>query len=310
MTSREPASLPAVPAHISYRQRWILAARPKTLPAAIAPVLIGCGVAIGAHGFQFGPAAAALAIALLLQIGANLVNDVGDFQHGTDTSERLGPLRVTQAGLLTPRQVWLGAVVVFIAAGLLGIYLAWTSSWVVLLIGAACILGAVMYTSGPFPLSRIGLGEVFVFLFFGLVAVCGTVYVQIDGVPAGAFLGGSAAGVLIVNILVVNNVRDLQTDRKAGRKNIPVLFGRRAGEIEFIAMQAAAFLIPVGAWLTGAGSPWVLLSWLSLPLAIRLARRFHAAPAGKGLNMILAQTAQFVLVYSALLAIGFVFPAQ
>ena len=299
---------PLASSQISYLRRWVLAARPRTLPAAVAPVLIGCGVAVGAHGFQLGPAAAALAIALLLQVGANLVNDVGDFQQGTDTSERLGPLRVTQAGLLTPRQVWLGSVVVFGAAGLLGIYLALESSLVVLAVGAACILGAVIYTSGPFPLSRIGLGEVFVFLFFGIVAVCGTAYVQLHSVPLEAVLGGCAAGVLIVNILVVNNVRDLHTDRKAGRKNIPVKFGRQAGEIEFLIMQAAAFLIPTGAWLTRTGSAWVMLSWLSLPLAVGLARRFHATPAGKGLNLILAQTAQFALVYSALLAIGFAFP--
>jgi 1,4-dihydroxy-2-naphthoate octaprenyltransferase len=299
---------PPPSSQISYLRRWLLAARPKTLPAAVAPVLIGCGVAIGAHGFQLGPAAAALAIALLLQVGANLVNDVGDFQQGTDTSERLGPLRVTQAGLLAPRQVWLGSAVVFGAAGLLGIYLALVSSWAVLLVGAACILGAVIYTSGPLPLSRVGLGEVFVFLFFGIVAVCGTAYVQLHGVPISAILGGCAAGVLIVNILVVNNVRDLLTDRKAGRKNIPVKYGRPAGEIEFLTMQAAAFLIPVGVWLTGTGSAWVMLSWLSLPLAVGLMRRFHATPAGRGLNLILAQTAQFALVYSALLAVGLALP--
>ena len=182
-------------------QRWVLGARPRTLPAASSPVLIGWGAALGLGQFRLMPALAALLCALLIQIAANLINDVVDFQKGTDTAERLGPLRVTQAGLLTPRQVWVGIAVIIGLAALTGLYLAFTAGPVVLIIGAACLLGAFAYTTGPFPLAKNGLGDLFALLFFGLVGVCGTVFVLVGKVPASAWWGGLGAGVQITNIL-------------------------------------------------------------------------------------------------------------
>lgn len=211
----------------------MLASRPKTLPAAISPVLVGWGIAIGIEGFQLLPALAALLCAVLIQIGTNLVNDVVDYQKGADTSERLGPVRVTHTGLLTPRQVWRGVFITFGLAALVGLYLVFDAGWPVLVIGGASILAGFLYTVGPYSLTNIGLGDLFVMLFFGFVAVCGTVFVVAGSGPLSAWLSALGVGALVTNILVVNNTRDMETDRQTGRKNIPVLFGRKGGKIEF-----------------------------------------------------------------------------
>ena len=289
---------------INIFQRWVLGARPRTLPAASSPVLIGWGVALGIGQFHVLPAMAALLCALLIQIAANLINDVVDFQKGTDSSERLGPLRVTQAGLLTPHQVWMGVGVTIGLAGLAGLYLAYTAGALVLVIGAACILGAFAYTMGPFPLAKNGLGDLFALLFFGLVGVCGTVFVLTGKVPAAAWWGGLGAGVQITNILVVNNVRDIESDRRAGRKNIAVVFGRKGGELEYFILLVIAFVVPLAAFGLGQVPAWALLTYLSLPEAVTLARTFHQTPTGRKLNGILAQTARLLLFYSVLFGFG------
>ena len=235
-------SAAAPPARGDALRALLLASRPKTLPAAAAPVVMGSAVAAAAGGFRPGPALAALAGGLLIQIGTNFTNDVMDFKKGTDTAERVGPLRVTLAGLLTPAQVLAGAVVAFGLAAFCGIYLAAVAGWPVIAIGLASIAAGVAYTAGPAPLAYNGLGDLFVMLFFGFAAVCGTVFVQLGRVTTLAVAGALTAGAFATAILVVNNVRDVETDRKAGRRTIPVRFGRGAGVAEYVALLALADL--------------------------------------------------------------------
>ncbi len=283
---------------------WMLAARVRTLPAAAAPVVVGTGAAIGTGQFRLFPALAALVGALLLQIGANFTNDLFDFLRGADTAERVGPVRVTQAGLLTPRQVRAGMGVVFGAAILIGVYLIVVGGWPVVLIGLTAILAAIAYTGGPFPLGYHGLGELFVFLFFGLAAVGGTYEVQAGTVHAIAWWAAVPIGLLAVAIIVVNNLRDIATDRAAGKRTLAVRLGVRGTQAEYIALLVVAYLIPLLMWVTGvAASAWVLLALFSLPLAPPLVRRL-LRERGRALNGVLAGTARLELVYGLLFAIG------
>ncbi len=282
----------------------MLAARVRTLPAAAAPVVVGTGAAIGTGQFRLFPALAALVGALLLQIGANFANDLFDFLRGADTAERVGPLRVTQAGLLTPRQVRAGMGAVFGAAAVIGVYLIVVGGWPVALIGLTAILAAIAYTGGPFPLGYHGLGELFVFLFFGLAAVGGTYEVQAGTVHPVAWWAAAPIGLLAVAIIVVNNLRDIATDRAAGKRTLAVRLGERWTRAEYIALLAIAYLIPPLMWVTGiAASAWVLLALFSLPLAPPLIRRL-LRERGRALNGVLAGTARLELVYGLLFALG------
>jgi 1,4-dihydroxy-2-naphthoate octaprenyltransferase len=283
---------------------WLLASRPRTLPAAAAPVVVGSAVAFGDGGFRAGPASAALLGALLIQVGTNLVNDVADFERGTDTAERVGPLRVTQAGLLAPRAVKWGAAAAFGLATLCGVYLAAVAGWPVVAIGLVSIFAGIAYTAGPYPLAHHGLGDLFVLLFFGFVAVCGTVFVQLGRVPPLAWGAALPVGALATAILVVNNVRDVETDRAAGRRTLPVVLGRSAGVFEYIALLAVAQVAPFV--LVAFGAPLgALLPAGTLPSAVRLAKRV-ATGRGPALNAALAGTAQLLLLYALLFAAGIV----
>lgn len=283
---------------------WVLAARVRTLPAAAAPVIVGTGAAIGTGHFALVPALAALAGALLLQIGANFANDLFDFLRGADTAERVGPLRVTQAGLLTPRQVRAGMGVVFGAAALIGVYLVIIGGWPIVLIGLTAILAAIAYTGGPFPLGYHGLGELFVFLFFGLAAVGGTYDVQAHGMHAVAWWAATPMGFLAVAIIVVNNLRDIATDRAAGKRTLAVRLGERGAQAEYLLLIALAYVVPLVMWLAGmASSAWILLVFFSLPLTPPLVRRL-LRERGRALNGVLAGTARLELVYGLLFALG------
>jgi 1,4-dihydroxy-2-naphthoate octaprenyltransferase len=284
-------------------QRWLLAARPKTLPAAAAPVLVGTAVAISESVFWAGPALAALSGALLLQIGANFANDVFDYKKGADTSERLGPIRVTQTGLLTPRQVMVGMWLTFGLAALVGLYLIWVGGWLVIAMGLLSIASAIAYTGGPFPLGYHGLGDLFVFIFFGLVAVCGTYYVQAGTVSPLAVWSAVPVGLLIVNILVVNNLRDIDTDRATGKRTLAVRLGTRGTRIEYLLLLAIAYATPLLMCLIGVTGPWVTLAWLSLPLGISTIR-LVLTEQGPVLNQALAGTARLTLIYALLFAAG------
>lgn len=282
---------------------WGLAVRLRTLPAAAAGVITGSALAWYDGFFRLDAALACLATAILLQIGSNLANDVFDFERGTDTAERAGPVRVTQAGLLTPAQVKIGMLVVFGLAALFGLYLAFLGGWPIILLGLAAILSAIAYTGGPFPLGYYGLGDLFVFLFFGLASVAGTYYVQAGFVSAAAWWMAVPPGMIITAILVVNNLRDLENDRKAGKRTLAVILGERKSKAEYLICMIAAYLIiPLAAYLDIL--PWSsLLTWLSLPLAIRTARIVFTQK-GRPLNAALAGTGQVALLFSILFWIG------
>jgi 1,4-dihydroxy-2-naphthoate octaprenyltransferase len=287
---------------------WILAARPKTLSAAIAPVLVGSAIAFAEGGFQLLLAFAALAVALLIQIGTNYHNDVLDFERGTDTEDRYGPIRVTQAGLLSPRQVRLGMYLAFGLAAFIGLYLAWVGGWILLIVGLLSILGALSYTAGPSPLAYNGLGDFFTMIFFGFVAVCGTVYLQIGNIPVFSWIASLGPGALITALLLVNNIRDREHDRRAGRRTIPVRFGKQVAMFEYATLLAIAFLVPVVSVLVGLTSHWALLALLTLPAGIRWFR-FIKTHEGKDLNRALGGTADLVLHYGLLLSLGIILGA-
>lgn len=286
-------------------QIWFMAARPKTLPAAAAPVIAGTATAISERQFNLGPALAALLGALLIQIGSNLANDLFDYKKGADTTGRLGPLRVTQAGLLSPGQVMRGMWLVFGLAALVGLYLIGVGGWPILIIGLLSIVSAIAYTGGPFPLGYHGLGDLFVFLFFGLAAVCGTYYVQAHALNGPALWVAVPIGLLAVAILVVNNLRDIETDRAAGKKTLAVRLGSRGTQAEYLLVTGLAYLVPLLMWLAGAATPWVLLVWLSLPLAV-VQTRLVWQKRGRALNKALAGAARLELVYSLLFSIGLI----
>ncbi|MBN2247571.1 MAG: 1,4-dihydroxy-2-naphthoate polyprenyltransferase [Coriobacteriia bacterium] len=282
---------------------WWLAIRPKTLPAAASSVIVGTALAAYDGGFALGPALAALVIALLLQIGSNLANDVYDDERGADTADRLGPTRVTHTGLLTRTQVKTGMKVVLGLAFVLGLYLTWVRGPLVLVIGVAAIIAAVAYTGGPYPLGYHGLGEVFVFLFFGLTAVVGTYWVQTGTTTPRVWLMALPPGLIITAILVVNNLRDIEQDRVAGKHTIAVRLGVPATKAEYTLCMAGAYLVVASAVVAGALPAPTLTVALSAPLAWR-AWRIVATQAGRPLNGALALTGQTALVFSVLFALG------
>lgn len=281
-----------------------MAARLPTLTAAVAPVLVGAALAWRDGVFDLLTALAALVCSVLLQVGANYANDLHDFKKGADT-RRVGPTRVTSAGLLTPAQVERGTYIVFGLAALIGLYLVWRGGWPILLLGVASIVAGVAYTAGPFPLGYNGLGDLFVFIFFGLVAVLGTYYVQAGALTAPALWAAIPMGALITNIIVVNNVRDADSDREVGKRTLAVLLGRRGARIEYLLLAVVAYAVPVILWLGYGFSPWTLLSWLSLPLAVQMTRLVFTV-LGPALNRGLVGTARLVAVYGILFALGIV----
>jgi 1,4-dihydroxy-2-naphthoate polyprenyltransferase len=285
---------------------WVLASRPRTLPAAVAPVLVGTALAIRDGAFHPAAALAALIASVLIQIGANFANDLGDFKHGADSADRLGPTRVTSAGLLSPQTVERGMWAVFGAAALLGLYLIAVGGWPILVVGVASILAAMAYTGGPFPLGYNGLGDLFVFIFFGLVAVMGTYYVQTHALTVQALLAAIPIGALVTNILVVNNVRDVETDIVAGKRTLAVLLGRRGARAEYVLLLLAAYAVPFIFWLGYGMTAWVLLPLLITPLAFRTARTVLTSTGGPTLNRALGNTAQFAALFGLLFAVGIV----
>ena len=284
-------------------QAWLMAIRPRTLPAAAAGVVMGCALAWYDGYFNIWASIVCLMTALLLQIGSNLANDVFDYERGLDTEDRLGPTRVTQAGLLTPRQVKGGMIIVFGLATLLGLYLAVLGGWPIILMGAASILAAIFYTAGPIPLGYYGLGDIFVFIFFGLVAVVGTYFVQAGTTSADVWWMAVPLGLLITNILVVNNLRDLEYDRKGHKHTVAVVLGKKGTQIQYLLFVIISYLIVVLFAWEGI-FPWAtLLSWLSLVLAIQ-ATWLVFTQTGRPLNAALGKTGQAALAFSLLFWLG------
>jgi 1,4-dihydroxy-2-naphthoate octaprenyltransferase len=295
---------PSLTAPITPRQAWVLAARPKTLPAALSPVVVGSALAAADGAFDLLPALAAGLGALLLQILSNFANDYSDFFRGADTAERLGPVRVTASGLISPAQLRIGIGVVIGLALLVGLYLVWVGGWPILAVGVAAIVAALAYTGGPFPFGYYGLGELFVFLFFGVVAVCGTYYVQTLALGWPVLLASTPVGLLVTAILVVNNYRDIDTDRRADKRTLAVRMGRAGARREYAATVLLAYVVPPLLWLLAGFDVWVLLPLVTLPLAVRLVRTLAAATDGPTLNKTLGGTAQLGLIYSVLFALG------
>lgn len=291
---------------ISQSRAWLLAIRPRTLPAAVAPVLVGTATAWSDGAFALLPGLAALASALLIQIGTNLANDYFDYVKGVDIEGRKGPVRVAQSGLLAMPTLRAGIVVTFAAAAAVGLYLVAVGGFPILVLGIAALLSAVAYTGGPFPIGYHGLGDLFVFVFFGLAGVCGTYYVQALALTPTVVIAGVAVGALTTAILVVNNLRDIDTDRQTGKRTLAVLLGLRATRLEYMCLLILAYAVPVVLWFSGRSAAWVLLPWLTLPLAQRLARTIRHTTAGGPLNKALAGTANLGLAFSALFALGLV----
>src|SRR4051812_3520611 len=264
------ASSRSAPDLVGALRLWVVAARPRTLPAAVAPVLVGTALA-GTEG-TFKPLrfACALIGSIFIQIGTNLANDYSDARRGADTDDRLGPVRVTAGGLVPPRQVLVATYVAFAIACAAGAYLIAEAGVEILLIGIASILAGVLYTGGPRPYGYEGLGEVFVFLFFGVGAVAGSYFAQTERWDWEAFALSVPVGLLAASLLVVNNVRDMDTDRRAGKRTLAVKLGRDNTRALYAAMLALAFLTVPITWLFGPLDAWILLAWLTLPIAVRL----------------------------------------
>ena len=284
---------------------WVLAARPKTLPAAAVPVLVGTAVASSGTDIDATIFAATLAAALLIQIGTNFANDYSDFVSGADTAARLGPTRVTQGGLLPPQSVRWATYVAFALALLVGLYLAYVGGWPIVLIGSVSIVCGFLYTGGPWPFGYHGLGDLFVFVFFGVVAVMGTAFLQSGAWSALALAASIPIGLLSTNILVINNLRDVATDRAAGKRTLAVRIGDRATRWQYALFMAVAYAIPIGLTVL-QWSDWYLLPWLSAPLAALLTRRVLRGTAGRDLNAVLERTGQLLLLFGVLFAVGIV----
>lgn len=282
---------------------WWLAARPKTLTAATVPIAVGTALAFSMDKVAWLAALMALLGALFIQVGTNFANDLFDFKKGTDNEERLGPMRVTSAGLVTPKQVAVATVLSMVAAFLCGIYLIVVAGWPLLAVGLVSIFCGVIYTGGPFPLAYNALGDVFVFVFFGLVATVGTFYVQTLSLEPMAFWYGASVGALGTAILIVNNLRDIDGDRKNRKITTAVLLGPARTRIFYISMVLLAYLVPIVAAAMKWDKPWVLLSLLSLPLAGSLVKDIYSK-TGAELNPVLGKTAKLQLITGLLLALG------
>jgi 1,4-dihydroxy-2-naphthoate octaprenyltransferase len=290
-------------ATVSARSAWWLAMRPATLTASAAPVLVGTGAAWADGKFAIWPAIAALVGASLLQVGANFANDVFDFERGADTHDRLGPQRATQQGWISAGQMKRAMWLAFAGALLTGIYLTAEAGWPVMALGLTSIAAAYLYTGGPKPYGYLGLGDLAVFVFFGFGAVAGTYFVQAHSVSILAWLASIPIGALATAILVVNNLRDIETDARAGKNTLAVRLGDRTTRGYYLLLLAVAYLVPALLWWRGLADAWVLLPWFSLPLALRLARRMRHE-RGLALNGCLVRTARLEVVFGLLFAIG------
>ena len=292
---------------MSRASAWMQAARPKTLTAAAAPVFVGAGLAESHGAFAFLPVVAAFAGALFIQLGTNFANDYYDFVRGADTENRVGPVRVTQAGLIPPTHVWRGMVAVLAAAASVGVYLVVVGGWPIVWIGLASLLCAVAYTGGPYPLAYHGLGDPFVFVFFGLIAVGGTYWVQVLAFPGDVLLAGVGIGALSTAILVANNLRDLETDTSAGKRTLAVRLGRDGSRVEYAILMAVGFTVPilgvaVYEWPAAALIAVIAGAAAASPLTLIMTR-----DDPRELIPALAGTARVVGLYGFLLAVGLAF---
>ncbi len=303
---------------LSGTRAWLAAARPQTLPAAAAPIVVGGGLAWADGVFAFGPLLAAFVGAALIQIGTNFANDYYDAIQGADTEAREGFTRVTQSGIIAPERVKQAMYLTFAAAIVVGSYLVYIGGLPILIIGLVSVASGIAYTGGPYPLGYHGLGDLFVFVFFGVIAVMGTYYVQAAAViasplsttiPPGtitwtAFLASLPVAAISTNILVVNNIRDRKEDATTGKRTLAVRFGYRMSRLEYTGLFALAYLVPVWLWVADSWSPAVLLPLLSLPIAVLVTRTVWTNTAGAALNPALETTGKLLAAYSLLFGVG------
>ena len=285
---------------------WTMAARPKTLWAAMVPVFIGTAMAYEARAAHWPSAAFALIGAVLIQIGTNFSNDFLDYKKGADSTSRKGPTRVTQAGLIPPKTMERATFVVFTLAFIAGLYLVFRGGWPVLLIGVLSITAGVLYTAGRYSLAYLGLGDLAVLIFFGPVAVGGTYYVQALSINAPVIIAGLAPGLLSVAILLINNIRDVKEDRQADKKTIVVRLGRSAGIGLYVFVVVAAALIPVGLYLLTGDHPWAMTALGILPLAYPTVRKLTSTREARALNPLLGATARLLLFYGITFSLGWI----
>lgn len=285
---------------------WVLASRPKTLWAAISPVIIGTSMAYGDGKVHWLAAVCAALGAIFIQIGTNFANDYFDFKHGADHKDRLGPIRVTQAGLVKPQTMKFAIILVFSLAVLVGLYLIWRGGWPVVIIGVFSILFGILYTAGPYPLGYNGLGDIFVLLFFGIVAVAGTYYVQALQINTLILLAGLSPGLFSMAILTVNNLRDIHTDKKAGKKTLAVRFGENFARWEYLASVLIACLIPIILYFLTSSHFYALGASMVFLMAIPPIKTVFEQKPGIIFNQVLATTGRLLLLYSLIFAIGWI----
>jgi len=284
---------------------WLAAVRPKTLSLSLIPVMVGTALAYADTGkMAWLAACGAMLAAIFIQIGTNLHNDVADFESGTDTADRLGPLRATAQGWIDPATVRYASIICFVFAFLLGIYLVVVGGGPILILGLVSLAAGAAYSAGPYPISSSPLGELFVFLFFGLAAVGGSYYLQTLALSQGALLAGTALGLLAAAVLVVNNYRDSKTDASSGRRTLAVWIGPAWSKIEYVLLLIVPFGLLQWMYLEGVRGYSFLLPWLTLPWALYLIYRIYHLPKDRQLNSLLAQTAQLQVGFGGLLVLA------
>ncbi len=284
---------------------WLAAIRPKTLSLSTIPVVVGTALAFADVGnIDWAPAVGAILAAAFIQIGTNLLNDVADFETGTDTSNRLGPLRATAQGWIDSASVRRAAMLSFLCAFILGIYLSVVAGWPILILGLVSLAVGAAYSAGPFPVSSSPLGELFVFLFFGLAAVAGSYYLQTLILNQDALLAGGMLGLLAAAVLVVNNYRDSETDAVSGRRTLAILIGPARSKIEYTLLLLLPFFLLPSMTLLQIKGHIMLLPWLTLPWALLLIYRIYHLPRSTQLNSLLVQTALLQVGFGGLLALA------
>ena len=283
---------------------WLMASRPKTLFAAVAPVIIGTAMAFGDNVVHWPSAILAGLCSVLIQIGTNFANDFYDFHKGADDEKRLGPTRVTQAGLVSHSVMKIATILVFSLAFIAGLYLVYRGGWPILMIGILSILFGILYTGGPYPLGYNGLGDIFVLIFFGFIAVSGTYYVQALHVTREVVIAGLAPGLFSTAILTVNNYRDIENDRKSGKRTLAVRFGANFAKMEYLFAIIIATLTPPILLYFDPQRTFVLLSSLTFLFAIPAIKTVLSQQPGILFNAVLAKTGQLLLIYSLLFALG------
>ncbi|GAB5408207.1 MAG: 1,4-dihydroxy-2-naphthoate polyprenyltransferase [Balneolaceae bacterium] len=285
---------------------WVEAARPKTLAAAFTPVLVGAGIAWDDQVLSFEITSVALVCAFLIQIGTNFANDYFDFVKGADTDERIGFTRATAAGLVAPKTMLKATILSMLLAFVFGLYLVWVGGWIVLVIGLLSLLFGILYTGGPYPLGYNGLGDIFVFIFFGIVAVMATYYVNALVWSEASFWASLAVGALCTNILVINNLRDVEQDAKVGKRTLGVLFGDTVLKWEYTLMLLLAYSIPPHFYFQLDYKLWVFLPFIVLPIALVQAYSVWTETKKSNLNSLLERTAQFMAIFGILFTIGII----